>query len=226
MTTTRILVTGPVVPDRDRSDWSFRTPVTWLVRGCSVLLMTCAHVQSRHEDLRSCAVTSRSPPIPFFPILLSVDDSLSKHCFFVLIEVCSCRGNYRSLELTTALNTLLFDLHRSTNNYIASYILSYVTHVQVGSMQYYMRRCFIAPEYNMIYNILCYITPPYYSTPCGYISAVFACYIANSHSGTRIQVTEAAAAAHDSVDSEVTDSEVCHCASGSGPGKPRLGPAD
>ena len=78
----------------------------------------------------------------------------------------------------------------------------------------------------MIYNILCYITPPYYSTPCGYISAVFACYIANSHSGTRIQVTEAAAAAHDSVDSEVTDSEVCHCASGSGPGKPRLGPAD
>ena len=66
--------------------------------------MTCAHVWSRHGHDQS----------PFFPILLRVDDSLSKHYFLVLIEVGSCRGNYRSLELRAALNVLLFDLHRST----------------------------------------------------------------------------------------------------------------
>ena len=42
--------TGPVVQDRDHTDWYFRTPATWLVRGCSMLLMTCTHVQSRHDD--------------------------------------------------------------------------------------------------------------------------------------------------------------------------------
>ena len=51
----------------------------------------------------------------FFSILLRVDDSFRKYFFLVLIQVGSCRGSYRSLELTTALDTLLFDLHRSTN---------------------------------------------------------------------------------------------------------------
>ena len=49
---------------------------------------------------------------------LNVDDSLSKHFFLLLIDVGSCRGNYRSLELTAALSTLLFDLLRSTKKYL------------------------------------------------------------------------------------------------------------
>ena len=73
--------TWPVVLYRDRSDWCFRIPVTWLVRGCSVMLMTCTHVQSRHDDSVAlmCGHGTVMTNPPFFPILLRVDDSLSKH---------------------------------------------------------------------------------------------------------------------------------------------------
>ena len=43
-------------------------------------------------------------------------------------------------------------------------------------MLYSMLRCYISSEHNMLYNILCYIPPAFYTpTPC-YI-AVFASYV-------------------------------------------------
>ena len=49
------------------------------------------------------------------------------------------------------------------------------------SMLYNMLRCYIAPAYNMLYDIQVYaMQHPFYNTPC-YIS-VFACYVTHSHS--------------------------------------------
>ena len=48
------------------------------------------------------------------------------------------------------------------------------------SVLYNMLRCNIASAYNMLNNILCYIAPTLYNTPC-YIT-VFACFLTHSHS--------------------------------------------
>ena len=95
--------------------WS-RAVVSWLIHAT--------------DDLRTCAVTGTVTDLTLFFNPLRIDVSFNKHFFLVLIEVGSCRGNYRSLELTTALNTLLFDLHRSTKNYNIRYHIHRISYMK------------------------------------------------------------------------------------------------
>ena len=73
------------------------------------------------DDLRSCAVTSTVTTEPLFPVLDIIETEDNKTLLPHSDRRRFRRGNYRSFELTRALNPLLFDLIRSTRNWLSKF---------------------------------------------------------------------------------------------------------
>ena len=71
------------------------------------------------DDLCSCAVTSTVTTKPLFPVLNIIETEDNKRLLPRIDRSQFRRGNFWSFELAPALNRLLFDLIRSTRNYIS-----------------------------------------------------------------------------------------------------------